>query len=173
VQGARERWHPATVEADLTVADQIIQAMRAARSRRLVVVSAALVGSVPSPGRPHPPKHDLGDGFFMRHLLSPIATAMQREHMADLAVMEDIVRDSDLDWTVTRPAQLSDSRSPASTEQRTDAISSADCTCHAPTSPTSRSSSPARSGKRSASPTMKSSSGSGLAWWCLRASAGR
>lgn len=86
----------------------IIQAMQAARSRRLVVVSAALVASVPSPGRPHPPKHDPGDGFFMRHVLSPIATAMKREHMADLAVMEDIVRDSDLDWTVIRPPQLSD-----------------------------------------------------------------
>ena len=26
--------------------------------------------TVPSPGRPNPPKHDPGDGFFMRHLLT-------------------------------------------------------------------------------------------------------
>jgi putative NADH-flavin reductase len=86
----------------------IVQAMQAAGSRRIVVVSAALVGSGPSPGRPHPPKHDPGDGVFMRHLLSPMATAMQRKHIVDLAVMEDIVRDSGLDWTVIRPPQLSD-----------------------------------------------------------------
>jgi putative NADH-flavin reductase len=86
----------------------IVQAMQATGSGRLVVVSAALVGSAPSPGRPQPPKHDPGDGFFMRHLLSPMATAMQRKHIADLAVMEDAVRDSGLDWTIVRPPQLSD-----------------------------------------------------------------
>jgi putative NADH-flavin reductase len=86
----------------------IVHAMQAAGVRRIVVVSAALVGSVPSPGRPHPPKHDPGDGFFMRHLLAPMATAMQRKHMVDLAAMEDVMRDSRLDWTVIRPPQLSD-----------------------------------------------------------------
>jgi uncharacterized protein YbjT (DUF2867 family) len=86
----------------------IVQAMQATGSGRLVVVSAALVGSVPSPGRPQPPTHDPGDGFLMRHLLSPMATAMQRKHIADLAVMEDAVRDSGLDWTIVRPPQLSD-----------------------------------------------------------------
>src|SRR5215469_18730765 len=49
----------------------IIGAMQATGVRRIVVVSAAPVGTVASPGRPHPPKHDPGDGFFMRHLLSP------------------------------------------------------------------------------------------------------
>ena len=43
------------------------------RLRRLVVVSAAPIGTVPSPGRPDPPKHDAGDGFFMRHLAAPFA----------------------------------------------------------------------------------------------------
>jgi putative NADH-flavin reductase len=86
----------------------IVQAMRATGSRRLVVVSAALVGPVRSPGRPQPPKHDPGDGFLMRHLLAPLATAMQRKNIADLAVMEDTVRDSRLDWTIVRPPQLSD-----------------------------------------------------------------
>jgi uncharacterized protein YbjT (DUF2867 family) len=31
-----------------------------------------------------------------------------REHYADLAVTEDIVRDSGLDWTLSRPPKLSD-----------------------------------------------------------------
>jgi len=46
----------------------IVGAMRATGVRRIVVVSAAPIGTVPSPGRPRPPKHDPGDGFFMRHL---------------------------------------------------------------------------------------------------------
>jgi putative NADH-flavin reductase len=39
----------------------IVQAMKVAQARRLVVVSAAPIGTVPSPGRPHPPKHDPGE----------------------------------------------------------------------------------------------------------------
>jgi uncharacterized protein YbjT (DUF2867 family) len=88
--------------------EAIVRAMQAAGSRRLVVVSAAPIGTVRSPGRPHPPRHDPGDGFWMRHLLSHIAKAMFREHYADLAIMEDLVRDSGLDWTIVRPPRLSD-----------------------------------------------------------------
>jgi putative NADH-flavin reductase len=74
--------------------------------RRIVVVSAAPIGTVPSPARPHPPKHDPGDGFFMRHLGAPFARAMFREHYVDLAAMEDLLRDSGLDWTIARPPRL-------------------------------------------------------------------
>jgi putative NADH-flavin reductase len=84
----------------------IVRAMQATVVRRLVVVSAAPVGTVPSPGRPHPPKHDPGDEFFMRHVLSPLVKAGFGWHYADLANMEDIVRDSGLDWTVVRPPRL-------------------------------------------------------------------
>jgi hypothetical protein len=80
--------------------------MQATDARRLVVVSAAPVGTVPSPGRPNPPKHDPGDGLFMRYLGAPLAGAMFRAHYADLALMEDILRDSGLDWTVSRPPKL-------------------------------------------------------------------
>ena len=86
----------------------ITEAMRASGVRRLVVVSAAPIGTVPSPSRPHPPKHDPGDGFFMRHLANPIVKAALREHYADLARMEEVLRDSDLDWTVVRPPRLTD-----------------------------------------------------------------
>jgi putative NADH-flavin reductase len=86
----------------------IIDAMSAAGTRRLVVVSAAPLGTVPSPARPHPPKHDPGDGFFMRHLLAPFAKAAFGKNYVDLAVMEDAVRASGLDWTIVRPPKLTD-----------------------------------------------------------------
>ena len=86
----------------------IIQAMQATGVRRIVVVSAAPIGTVPSPGRPKPPRHDPGDGFLMRHLFSHVARTLFREHYADLALMEDILRDSGLDWTVVRPPRLTD-----------------------------------------------------------------
>ncbi|MCW2887102.1 MAG: NAD-dependent epimerase/dehydratase [Streptosporangiaceae bacterium] len=86
----------------------IVAAMQTTDVRRIVAVSAAPVGTVPSPGRPQPPKHDPGDGFFMRNLFSHVGKAMLREHFADLARMEDILRDSGLDWTITRPPKLTD-----------------------------------------------------------------
>jgi putative NADH-flavin reductase len=86
----------------------IVAAMEATGVRRIVVVSAAPIGTVPSPGNPRPPKHDPGDGFFMRHLGVPFTRAMLRAHYADLALMEDILRDSGLDWTISRPPGLTD-----------------------------------------------------------------
>jgi putative NADH-flavin reductase len=84
----------------------IVGAMQEAGVRRVVAVSAAPVGTVPSPGRPRPPKHDPGDGFFMRHLLSPLVGAALRDLYQDLALMEDALAGSGLDWTVVRPPRL-------------------------------------------------------------------
>lgn len=84
----------------------IVRAMQATATRRIVVVSAAPVGTMPSPGHPNPPKRDPGDGFFMRHLLSPLVNTVFRKAYEDLAIMEDIVRESGLDWTVVRPPRL-------------------------------------------------------------------
>jgi putative NADH-flavin reductase len=84
----------------------IVRAMQAVGTRRLVVISAAPVGTVASPDHPRPPKHDPGDGFLVRHVLSPLVKATFGWHYADLALMEDIVRDSGLDWTVIRPPRL-------------------------------------------------------------------
>ena len=86
----------------------IVDAMKATDARRIVVVSAAPIGTVPSPGRPNPPRHDPGEGFFMRNLLSPMIKTVLRKHYADLALMEDILRDSGLDWTVLRPPRMTD-----------------------------------------------------------------
>src|SRR5262249_20356995 len=78
--------------------------------RRIIVISAAPIGTVPSPGQPNPPKHDPGDGFFMRHLLSPFIKAAFRSRYADLARMEDLLRDSGLYWTIVRPPRLTNKR---------------------------------------------------------------
>jgi nucleoside-diphosphate-sugar epimerase len=95
--------------AEVGIASQgtraIVRAMQATGARRIVVVSAAPIGTVPSPDRPKLPKHDPGDGFFMR-LVSPLLKVALRRPYADLALMEDIVRDSGLDWTVIRPPRL-------------------------------------------------------------------
>ena len=44
----------------------------------------------------------------MRTLFSPLIKAALRKHYADLALMEDVLRDSGLDWTVVRPPRLTD-----------------------------------------------------------------
>jgi uncharacterized protein YbjT (DUF2867 family) len=42
----------------------------------------------------------------MRHVLSPFAGRVLRSHYLDLAVMEEDLRDSGLEWTVVRPPRL-------------------------------------------------------------------
>ncbi|MBF9069334.1 NAD(P)-dependent oxidoreductase [Streptacidiphilus fuscans] len=86
----------------------LVDAMQTVGTQRLVLVSAAPIGTVPSPARPNPPRHDPGDGFFMRHLLNPLVKQALKGHYADLATMEDAVRACPLDWTVVRPPQLTD-----------------------------------------------------------------
>jgi len=88
----------------------IVDAMRATGTRRLLVVSAAPIGTVPSPAYPRPPRHDPGDGFFMRHLFAPLTKLALRNQYRDLAAMEAIVRDSGLDWTIVRPPRLTNKR---------------------------------------------------------------
>jgi putative NADH-flavin reductase len=90
--------------------DKLSRQVRAVATgvRRIVVVSAAPVSTVPSPGRPNPPRHDPGDGFFMRYLFSKIASARFGKVYDDLARMEDLLAGSGLDWTVVRPPQLTD-----------------------------------------------------------------
>lgn len=84
----------------------IIAAMRAAGVLRIVAISASPVATTPSPGRPHPPRHDPGDGFIMRQAGVRIAKTLFGKVYDDLARMEDLLRESGLDWTVLRPPQL-------------------------------------------------------------------
>ncbi|HLX50960.1 MAG TPA: SDR family oxidoreductase [Streptosporangiaceae bacterium] len=84
----------------------ITAAMKAAGARRLLVVSAAPIATTPSPGRPNPPRHDPGDGFLVSYVFTPPLKAILRRPYADLALMEDVLRDSGLDWTSVRPPRL-------------------------------------------------------------------
>jgi putative NADH-flavin reductase len=84
----------------------IIQAMNAVGVRRVVAISSSVVSTVPSPGRPNPPKFDPGDGAFIRYLLNPVLKRSLSWIYTDLAIMEDFLRDSGVDWTVVRPARL-------------------------------------------------------------------
>jgi putative NADH-flavin reductase len=86
----------------------VTAAMKATGAWRIVAISASPVGTVPSPGRPNPPRHDPGDGFLMRHVSVRIAKTLFGKVYPDLARMEDVLRDSGLDWTILRPPQLTD-----------------------------------------------------------------
>jgi putative NADH-flavin reductase len=86
----------------------IVDAMEATGVRRIIVVSAAPVSTVASRGRPNPPKHDPGDAFLMRYVLTPFIKILLRKVYADHALMEDLLRESNLDWTIFRPPQLND-----------------------------------------------------------------
>jgi putative NADH-flavin reductase len=84
----------------------ITHAMDGAGVRRLVVISAAPVGVVPSTHQPHPPRYDAGDDLLMRSVLSPLIRRLFGPVYTDLAAMEDLLRYGSLDWTSIRPPRL-------------------------------------------------------------------
>lgn len=86
----------------------IVEAMRATNVRRIVVISVAGISTIPTPNRPHPPKRDPGVGFLVRNVLSPIAKLRLGRHYADVALMEDDLRGSGLDWTSVQLPLLTD-----------------------------------------------------------------
>ncbi|MGH3311099.1 MAG: NAD(P)-dependent oxidoreductase [Streptomyces sp.] len=75
----------------------ILRAMEAAGVRRYVGVSAAPV----EPGSE-------GESVFYRAVLLPLVRRAFRDVYADLAVMEDAIRASTVDWTIVRPPRLTD-----------------------------------------------------------------
>ncbi|GAA3163892.1 SDR family oxidoreductase [Nonomuraea salmonea] len=85
---------PTTVCSGSTRA--ILAAMERTGTRRLLMVSAAGLES------------DAGDGLFSRYALKPIVRRFLRHVYADLAVAERLVRESRTDWTIVRPARLTD-----------------------------------------------------------------
>src|SRR6202158_4987426 len=77
----------------------IVTAMHETDTRRLVVVSSS--GAYPAPGRTGAP--------FALRLFEPIVTkTIGKTIYDDIRLMESVVRDSDLDWTIVRPSGLFD-----------------------------------------------------------------
>ncbi|RZQ65369.1 NAD(P)-dependent oxidoreductase [Amycolatopsis suaedae] len=73
----------------------IVTAMRAAGTRRLLVVTASGF-------------HTEGDGVLVRGVLKPLVGRMLRHQFADMARAERVVEDSGLDWTIVCPPRLRD-----------------------------------------------------------------
>jgi putative NADH-flavin reductase len=92
--GSRERG-PTTVQTGSITS--IVAAMGREGARRLLMVSAAGLEA------------DAGDGLFTRYVLKPLVIQrLFRHSYADLARAERLLRAADLDWTIVRPARLTD-----------------------------------------------------------------
>ncbi|MBP2707809.1 SDR family oxidoreductase [Microbispora sp. RL4-1S] len=91
--GSRDGRVPTSVCADGTAA--IVGAMRAARVRRLVVVSAGTLTTD-------------GDGPLTRLIVKPLLGNLFKHTIADKRRMEEVVRASGLEWTIVRPPRLTD-----------------------------------------------------------------
>jgi len=77
----------------------IVTAMQSSAVTRLVVVSST--GAYPAPGRTGAP--------FALRLFEPVITkTIGKTVYDDIRLMESVVRDSDLDWTIVRPSGLFD-----------------------------------------------------------------
>lgn len=83
----------------------IIQAMRETGARRLVAVSAT------------PLSRDAGDTLPSRLVMKPLLWALFRPVYSDMAIMEQEIQASGLDWTILRPPRLTDK--PATGRYRT------------------------------------------------------
>ncbi|MFC5830923.1 NAD(P)H-binding protein [Nonomuraea insulae] len=105
--GSRKKTEPVSPRRARTIAE----AMRATGVRRLVVVSGVGVTTIPTPGRPNPPRREPGAGFEMRYLTTPFAKIVIGAQMADAALMEDFLRGTDLDRTVMRVPLVVDKQS--------------------------------------------------------------
>jgi putative NADH-flavin reductase len=71
----------------------MIQAMQNAHVRRLICLSAS--GLEPGP-------------LWQRVIAKPLLWYFLGDHYSDLVLMEDAVKKSGLDWTITRPPRLTD-----------------------------------------------------------------
>lgn len=90
---------------------RIIDAMRQADVRRLVLISVA--GIAMRPGD----EPDQGAGWFTRAVLSRIARARLARHYDDIAATHRLLRTTDLDWTAVGAPLLTDK--PATGRYRT------------------------------------------------------
>jgi putative NADH-flavin reductase len=89
----------------------IIAAMSRHGVKRLIVVSSSAT-------EPH---HHGDGGFLLNRVLQPLVTAtIGKTTYADMRRMEDLIRGSDLEWTIMRPAGLFDAPGVTAYELRED-----------------------------------------------------
>lgn len=75
----------------------IMQAMSHSGVRRLACISSSAIGT----------DHDTGGGFIFDKILQPIIiSTIGKTTYADMAKMEEMVMNSQLDWTIVRPSGL-------------------------------------------------------------------
>lgn len=86
------------VETYSAGATNIVRAMRASGTRRLIVVSSTSVCPTPRLNTP----------LLLRLIEPVISRVIGKTVYDDMRRMEAIVRDSDLDWTIVRPSGLFD-----------------------------------------------------------------
>lgn len=91
--GSASAKQPTTVQTDSTTS--ILKAMNEVGVRRFLVVSNC--GMVTE-----------GDGPLTKHLVKPILWRILKNPWTDMLHMEEVIRASDLDWTIIRPPQLTD-----------------------------------------------------------------
>lgn len=84
-------------------AANMIAAMSRRGVKRLIVVSSSAT-------EPH---HHAEGGFLLNRILQPMVTqTIGKTTYADMRRMEDLIRRSDLDWTIMRPSGLFDGAEP-------------------------------------------------------------
>ena len=122
----------------------------------------------------------------MRHVLSHVANVRLGKVFADLAEMEDILRESGLDWTVVRPPQLTGKPFTGTyrtvhgqnlrgglSVPRADVATSCSTSSAGPTRSTKPSESPVSRGRRTVPPAMKiTAAGPACGRWSWRPSSG-
>ena len=92
-------------------AGNIVGAMSRHGVKRLIVVSSSAT-------EPH---HHANGGFLLNRVLQPLVTAtIGKTTYADMGRMEDLVRGSDLEWTIMRPSGLFDASGVTAYELRED-----------------------------------------------------
>ncbi|MFB4314924.1 NAD(P)-dependent oxidoreductase [Actinomadura sp. 21ATH] len=88
--------------------EAIVTAVRGVGCRRVLAISGAGVSTARTPDRPNPPKREPGAGWYNQYFATPLARRALGRNFVDCAMMEDLLRAGDLDWSCVRPTYLVD-----------------------------------------------------------------
>ena len=88
-------------------ARSVLRAMEETGVRRFLIVSVAGI-------------HSKGDGPVTKYVVKPILQRILREPFADARRMEELVRASELDWTIVCPPKLNDDAAKGTIRSNTD-----------------------------------------------------